>query len=290
MKMLFAISMLLLAGCLMTDPKGSGPSGDKPRIEDQDLLAGATSSTNWPAEDVGGKHLGVFPKADSVIVLHFRHFLTPTPLTGRVSLFLFGTVPAIDSVPETTLTFSNTDSVVIPSAIFLKLSASEQDTLQFSVRVEIDTAQCLMLGFIYSRKGRSFSNSPPSLLSELPYPFIGPRYSLKGIVDPKLFNPEVSSHGKIEFCFYIPGTPYFWKVDPDSIVEIGPLPYGAFPVRFMRIIHSGGGVSKDQLEIFQVRLEHFLPPLQSDYFEWKLGDSILTSTTEGSFSIRSKYP
>ncbi len=290
MNRVLAFSILVLFGCLKPDTTGPGQSAGDNKIEDKTHLAGATSSTNWPQEDAGGLHLGVQGRTDSNLTLYFRELFAPRTLTGKVSVFLGGTIPALDTIPVRRLTFSDQDSVIIPASLFLSLGAMDKDTLLLSIRVELDTAQCLLLGFTYSRKDKIFMGSPFSLVSGVSYPLLNPKYSMKGKVDSLSLNSSFPVSINTEWCFYIPGTPYFWKAGIDSILEIGPLPFGEYPIRLLRLMHPDGKASKEQVEIFEMNLGQVIVSGQNSMPEWKLGEKILSSSIDGSISIRSNNP
>jgi hypothetical protein len=274
---------------MQPDPTGPGPVGNDTPIQDLDLRAGASSSTNWPSEDAGSIHLGVQGRADSNLTLYFRALFTPEKLSGRVSIFKAGVIPAIDSVPSKTMPFENVDSLTIPYELFEAIDRTGSDTVAFSIRVEIDTAQCLMLDFHYSRKQKNFIKSPFSLISGVSYPLLMPKYSFKGEVDSTILKMGAFAEGKTDWCFYIPGSPYYWKTRMDSVVEIGPVPSGTFPIRLLRLAHPDGDTKKNQLEAYEVILKKVDPDSAHNFktsYVLILGERRLTTTAPSSFSIR----
>ena len=289
MKKQLALILFLVTGCMQPESGDPSREGAPAGVEDPDLLAGASSSTNWPSEDAGdSSHLLVSGHADSLLVLHFGTTSARKRISGQVSVFHAGIIPALDSIPLTVFPFQDADSILIRPEQLSIASTGGKDTLSFSVRVEIDTAQCLLIGFAFSRSGKTFLTSPYSRDPERTFPFSRPRYSFKVTVDSALIRFGGYSEGKSEWCFYIPGSPYFWKVGFDSLVEIGPVPNGIFPLRLLRISHPDGASNQNRLEVYEVLIKKVEPTVtqHSSFPVIRLGEKLLTASGMTSYSIR----
>ena len=90
----------------------------------------------------------MFGKADSQVVIHFKKFMPPFQVTGKITLFQGGIVPVLDSVPSTSFEFTERDTVFIPESVFLPLGNAGMDTVRFSLKIESDAQACLFLGFV----------------------------------------------------------------------------------------------------------------------------------------------
>ncbi len=293
MKKLFAPMLFLLFGCMQPAGNDASLSTQDTGIQDPDLLAGASSSTNWPSEDAGDStRLSIAGRADSILVLHFSNYRISERISGRVSLFPEGRIPALDSIPVLSFPFQNADSMVFLPEQFSRMQKGNSDSVLFTLRIETDTAQCLMIGFHYSRSRKTFLNSPFSRHPDTFFPLLRPKYSYKGMVDSSLFNFGGYSEGKMEWCFYIPGSPYFWKIGFDSIVEIGPIPGGTYPLRLLRISHPDGDTKRNQLEVYEVLIEPsaVMPGQNTRLPTLSLGERLFTSPSAASLSIRSGTP
>jgi hypothetical protein len=290
MRIMFAILLFALSGCLKPESASGPEQNPNPLIEDPDLRAGATSSTNWPQEDAHPRQLNVGGQADSVLKLFFRDLLTPYKLSGRLTFYRGGAIPALESVATRSLVFSDTDTVLVEASVFSSLAREGRDTVSFSIRVESDTAQAFCYGFTYSIKQKAFLSSPFSSASARSASVTNPRYYFRGKADTSLLSYGPSDHGKSEWCFYIPGSPYFWKVKIGDSLEIGPLPSGTYPIRLIRIIKPDASLNKSLLELYEVEL--FKTQIDSAHHEVeqiiRVGKKILSSEVPSSFSIRSE--
>lgn len=289
MKILFAFALLALMACLKPESiSGTTPEDRESGIIDTDLLAGATSSTNWPAEDVFPERISVRGKADSQLVIHFFKVLTPIQTTGRITLFQGGIVPILDSVTSTTFPFSEKDSLLIPESAFIPLRQDDSDTVRFSLKIETDTAECLFLGFVYSIKQKAFINSPFSIPSLSTAILTESKFSFKGTVDSvlALFGPSFA--GKSEWCFYIPGTPNFWmaaRVKSGDTLEVGRLPMGKYPLRLIRIQAQEANQRMNLLEVYSIKVT-IDSANQSRSFILGLGNRIIAREISNSKLIR----
>jgi hypothetical protein len=286
MKFLLAFALFLLAGCLKPDSTEPGKDVSKPRFEDNELLAGATSTTNWPPVDGGSQPLSISGVADSDLVLKFIHVFSPISIPTRVSFFHGGVIPAIDSIPTFSIDFPAAESISIPRTAFERFAKrGADDTVSFTLRVESDTLQCLLLGFSYSIKDKKFTSSPFSAFSGNPL-LTKPVFSIHGAVDSSLAGSGPYLQGKSEWCFYIPGSPYFWKAGFADTVDIGPVPFGVFPFRLLKIIRPEGNPLKYRLEAYEVEIILISPG--SKAYKIQVGERILSFDSEAPISIRSE--
>jgi hypothetical protein len=290
MKLLSALALIILMGCLKPE-SANGPDktlGAAP-IEDNTLLAGATSSTNWPPEDGGTQPISVSGRADSALVLKFRKILEPVSLGGRITVFKGGVIPALDTTPYFTVDFPISDTFAFPLAELSRLrKEGGSDTVSFTLRIESDTLQCLLLGFSYSLKLKQFLNSPFSVFSGKPFLMSENKYFIKGLVDSSIRNSGPYLEGKTEWCFYIPGSPYFWTAGFGDTLQIGPVPFGVFPFRLLKILHPDGNKSKFRLEAYEVKMS--LASFNSKTLVVNVGEQILSFESSAPISIRSDNP
>jgi hypothetical protein len=279
-------SCLALIGCLQTDPAGKGP--DEPAstgIQDAGQLAGATSTTNWPNDDAGRIFWQVRGVADTVLSLTFTGFdRKHTSAAGTLTVYEFGAIPALDSVRSILVPFSRTDTVRLSAAAFSPLFKNGQDTLRFSLEIEADTNHCLLVGFIYSVKERRFLATPFKTEPEIRMGHSG--FSYNGPTDTSLSKIGPSFPGKKQWCFYIPGSPYFWMVDPDSVLDIGPVPYGSYPLRLLRIIPEEGRSDKRRMEIIAMKFVKVFVPGKVPYFRFQAGETLQSIDVPASLSLR----
>jgi hypothetical protein len=289
MKFLLAFALLIFAGCLKPDATGPAQGIDNPKIEDNELLAGATSSTNWPPVDGGSRPLSIAGTADTNLVLKFIHVFSPVSIAAKVSFFQGGVIPAIDSNPSFSIEFPAADSISIPRTVIERLAeGAVGDVISFTLRIESDTLQCLLLGFSYSMKDKKFTSSPFSAFSGSPFLLTKPIYSISGVADSSLAKFGPSIQGKTGWCFYIPGSPYFWQTRISDTVDIGPVPYGVFPFRLLKIIRPEGSQLKYRLEAYEVKKSLISP--ESKNFVIQVGKQILSFESSAPISIRSDHP
>ena len=254
MRVFLLAALAGLVGCLPPgNPSSSGK--DDALLQDKVLLAGATSSTNWPPDDGGSIHVQANGRSDSQIVIGFTRILDTVPVSGTLHLYRVGPIPALDSVREIALPFTNSDSVVVTPDVILRLDPGGPDTLGFSLRLETDSGNGFFSGFLFSKKDHKFIHSPFSELSTSLCVLFPDVYYLKAIVDTTLLRNASELGGKMNFCFYIPGSPYYWQTGTDSIV-LGPLPKGAYPIRYLRISQPTRDPGLTRLESFETE---FIP-------------------------------
>ncbi|MEO7777324.1 MAG: hypothetical protein ABIY63_07310 [Fibrobacteria bacterium] len=267
------------------DGSGTGETG----VEDMDLLAGATSSTNWPPEDAPTLPTWVTGSTDSILVLNFFDVSgAPLNSSGRLVLYKAGTIPAFQAPESIVVALENSGTQVIPYALLRQMAGSGADSVFFSVRVDIDTVESFLSGFLYSVKLKKFLASPFSGKADYSFNFAKRRFAIHGVADTALLKMGFTAQGKTTLCFYIPGSPFFFKVIPDSILNIGPVPIGDFPVRLLRITATEGQTGRNQLEVYEVKVASFnvdsTHPIP--YKVISCGKKIFTSSLKASDSVR----
>ncbi|MDB5102460.1 MAG: hypothetical protein JWP91_149 [Fibrobacteres bacterium] len=287
MKRILAISMLLVAGCLKPDATGPGRNAGE-RIEDQNLIAGATSSTNWPQEDAGSHHPYLKGVADSLVVLRIYDSTgIPMKVTGKATLYLAGSIPALDTTESTSFPVSNVDSFDVPLEALRRLNSAGKDTVAFSILFESGRNQALITGFYFSSTLKKILRSPFSEKPDLETHLIDPHYAFHGVPDSLLANVRLYPEGKVEWCFYIPGSPFFFKASPDTAITIGPLPNGRFPIRLLRLAQSDGGTNR--MEVYEVKM-NYGPQDATHHTPYRIieaGTRLFVFDTMSAISIRS---
>jgi hypothetical protein len=280
---------LALVGCLQTDPAGKGP--DEPAstgIQDVGQLAGATSTTNWPNDDGGRVLWRVMGVADTVISLTFTGDEgTHVPAAGSFTVYEFGTIPALDSVRRIQIPFGLADTVRLSPSAILHFFQNGRDTLRFSLGIAADNSEgsrCLLVGFTYSVKDGRFLASP--LANHRDFRMSRSGFSFRGPTDTSLSKIGPSFPGNKQWCFYIPGSPYFWMVDPDSVLDIGPVPLGNYPLRLLRIIPEEGRQEKRRMEIIALQFEKVFVPGGDSYSRIQAGETLLSIDVPASLSLR----
>lgn len=293
MKPLLLSATLLLMGCM--EPDGTVGSDSKPEssgIADEDRRAGATSSTNWPTEEAAAPRPKIKAMMDSNLTFQFLDTaLNGIRRSGALILYRSGAIPALDAPDSVVIRFTDRLSADIAPRDLPPIRTGESDTLHFSVRVETDTLECLLLGFSYSIQEKRFLNPRFSSLPNAAYPMTSRHFSYRGKPDSSLARLGIADWGKDEWCFYIPGSPFFWKADYGPNLEIGPLPFGDFPVRLLRIGKTGAGSDVNHLETYEVKIRPKLPdgPNQgATVHSFSLGAPLLSMDVDASISIRSR--
>jgi hypothetical protein len=290
MKLALALGLLAISGCMQPDPTGTtDPTTSKSGVEDRDLLAGATSSTNWPQEDAPALPTWVSGSTESEPVLRFLDSSgAPLHASGRMTLYRAGIIPAFTAPESTVVAFENSGTQIVSHALLLQIDHDNADSVFFSVRVDLDSVESFMCGFLYSTRLKKILASPFSGKPDYSFNFASRRFAIHGVADPSLLKLGFPVQGKTTLCFYIPGSPFFFNVIPDSVLTIGPVPVGDFPVRLMRITASAGQTGPDQLEVYEVKVASF--NLDSShpkpYKVISCGKKIFTSMLKASDSVR----
>jgi hypothetical protein len=240
---LFALAAAL-SGCLQLDSADkAGADRGVSGIQEPIQTAGATSSTNWPQEDVGTEPVQVFGTADSVLKLTFKQPLDstrvpyPSRLAGRIRIYRAGFIPVLDSVPSLGFAFPAMDTLRLSGNDLKPLIINGLDTLRFTVELRTDTSMCLMPGFVYSFNQGRFLGLPPILSAGGSVTFSDPHYKFAGIPDSAFVSALSDTAGNARFYYYIPGSPYFWRhsLTRDSLY-IGPTVKGALPLRCLKVM------------------------------------------------------
>jgi hypothetical protein len=289
--LLFAI--FLLVGCMKPESTvGSDPEPKSSGVVDETQRAGATSSTNWPTEDAPAPRPKIKAVLDSTLTFQFLDTaLNGIKRSGTLVLYRSGVIPALDRPDSVVVHFEEQLSIKVSPINTLPFKPQDSDTIRFSVRVATDSLECLLLGFSYAIHDKKFLNSPFSSIPNSSYPMTSRHFSYHGKADSSLAKLGISDWGKDEWCFYIPGSPFFWKAEVGPDLEIGPLPFGDFPVRLLRISKTGAGSDVNHLETYEVKIRPKLPdgPNQgATVHSFSLGAPLLSMDVNPSISIRSR--
>lgn len=297
MRAIGLFAAFLVFGCLKPEPTGLGSDGAQTPVGDDSRMAGATSSTNWPPEDVGTLPIQIIGTADSVLTFSFKQVLTrgstsvPTRLAATFLLFRVGYNPLFDSVPTLRMDFPVSDSCKIKAEDLNPLLLPEMDTLRFTLEVRTDSVRGLFPGFTYSKKQKKFLEWPSPVNDTSSANLTGPHYEFAGIPDSGFRSFQSDTSGNVKLYYYIPATPYFWpqKLGHDSLY-IGPTVYGRFPLRCVKVVSipDPKAVYKiDVYDLIQVKelvydsLHHAGP---STVF--KLGEPVLHAQRQGQPQLR----
>jgi hypothetical protein len=287
---------LALAGCLQTDPAGN-PDQARPDIQDPDLVAGATSSTNWPAEDAGTQPIQIFGTADSTLSFTFKappakgQVPTQTPFAGTIRFYRAGTIPVLDSLSGMELSIPLTDTVKIPPDLLNPLIRNEMDTLKFTAEFSTGNSVGILTGFSYSRKEGKFIAWPTTINTGNSVPMSEWHYKFASIPDSAFRAILSDTTGNARFYYYIPGTPYFWRHDlvRDSLY-IGPTVKANLPLRFIKVMSHAGMNPDFTIEVYPLSLAkesvndsiHHFEPVE----RFKLGDLIYRRSGQGTLDLR----
>jgi len=280
-------------------PESTGPGTDNGQtpIGDDDRQAGATSSTNWPQEDVGSQPIQIIGTADSILSFSFMQALTagsnpvPTRLAATFLLYRSGFNPLFDSVPTLRLVFPVSDTCRINAVDLNPLLQGDMDTLRFTVEVRIDSVRALFPGFTYSKKRKKFLEWPIHVNDSSTTSLTSPHYQFAGIPDSLLRSLQSDTSGNAKLYYYIPGAPYYWppSFGHDSLY-IGPTVYGRFPLRCIKVVSHSAPKVVFSIEVYALSL---VKELVNDSLHHsnpitviKLGDLISRFQGEGIPAIR----
>jgi hypothetical protein len=280
--------VLFATGCLQPDPNGSDANAQGKPLQDVNLLAGATSSTNWPPDDAGTIKVTVTGEADTSLVLRFQFLFEKQMLSGRVRLFQAGGIPPLDSMPELRVPFQNADSVTINPSQIREFLGNSQDTVQLALRIESDSGNCFFFGFVYVKREHVFIHSPFSILSSSSAEMYPDSSYLNAVMDTSTKNSDPEPNRNTDICFYIPGTPYFWKVGMDSTISLGPIPKGKYPVRLLRITYPESAQGTNRLETFEAIITEIGtdPITNHARFRISLGEMLDSTSFMGTVTLR----
>lgn len=295
---LAGISVLLLAvaGCLQSEPTTGGSTSGS-GIQDPDLLAGATSSTNWPQEDAGFHSIEIFGTVDSALVFAFKQKLETAGmfrtvrLSGSVRLYRAGYIPVFDSVPSIRLNLAMTDTFRISPDDLNPLFPKDMDTLRFMLEFRTDSTMALAPGFSYSRKQGKFVDGSSTFSNQASIQMTDPHYKFAGFPDSSFGASLADTTGNVGFYYYIPGSPYFWRHSfAGDTLLIGPTVSGTFPLRCVKIISHAGPETDYSVEIFPLSLVKEVVNDSIHHFDpikvFELGSPILQAVEKGTPSIR----
>jgi hypothetical protein len=290
----------LLSACLKPDAVGGSPQVEEPaEVLEPILLAGATSSTNWPEEPKHRTSVTVMGRADSVITLVFARAREQSEgydrvsLSGTLTLFDGSTIPALDTVPSATMDFADVDSVVIPVDLIHSLPAHGRDTLGFGILLKVDTTQCFIGGFLHRKSTGKiihsiFPENPPSA-----FQLLAPRHGYSAEVDTAgvthLFPPSPSA----EMSFYIPGSPFYWRPEPFGSITLGPLSEGPYPLRLILASPASGDSSATHVAIFEVSVRKLQPGINGQPSKppaFIIGRELASTVVSGRLRLRPASP
>ncbi len=278
---------LFVLGCMAPDTSlpGSDSKTDS-KVEDQDLLAGASSRTTWPPDLAGDTTIQVNWQSGKELKFLFS-FLDSNfqavsfKISGTITVFNSSSIPALDSVPQMTFPLQDLDTWTFSTSSLTSLMTQGRDSLNFNVLiVSPQWGKSFLMGFKYSKSSGQFINPATSLtpensnfLDRTERFYQGKCNAEKIVTQPTtLKNPALS--------FYIPGSPYYWPVNLDSL-RLGPLPQGHYPLRLLRISQYSTGEPGSEVEIYEVV---GLDQMQPKGFE--VGKQILSMRTEITLSMR----
>jgi hypothetical protein len=290
------VAALAVAGCLQSEPTAGGTTSGS-GIQDPGLLAGATSSTNWPQEDAGFHHIEISGTVDSTLTLAFMQKLETTGmaktvrLSGTVTVYRCGYIPVFDSVPSIRLKLAMTDTFRISSDQLNPLFPKDMDTLRFMLEFRTDSTMALAPGFFYSRKQGKFVDGSSIFSDQASLQLTDPHYKFAGFPDSAFSASLADTTENIDFYYYIPGSPYFWRHSfAGDTLLIGPTVSGSFPLRCVKITTHAGPKTDYSVEIFPLSLVKETVNDSIHHFEqikmFELGSPVLQTFGQGTPSIR----
>jgi hypothetical protein len=252
---------MILAGCMAPEGPGTDSAVSDPTVHDQNLLAGATSSTNWPSEDAGTRPLEVGFEADSALTFLFMQKpdsgmpVQSIRISGNIRIYRAGYIAAFDSVPAFMMHFENQDSLRIQPETLESLDPKGNDSVQFSICITHGVLQTYYPRFVYSKSLKKFLFLPTTTKTGFSNVMLLPHYLFMGFPDSDMAKVLSDTEGSPKFCYYIPGSPYFWQNRfKDDTLFLGPIPLGNFPLRFVKISSVPGQKKKFKLESFELTL------------------------------------
>jgi hypothetical protein len=284
--LVLAAAALCLAACLQTET-GESPDAAPANPEDNGRVAGAPSSTNWPAEF--GRHQHALEwSTDTALRIRFFDVVTETfparevPATrkGIARLYPGSVIPALDSIRSVSWSFGETDTLVIPFDSIPATSAASADTVSFNVHLDLHPLHGMLYGLRYSRRSRRIIDPPTSGIPEKTIYLDSLKFFFRGSTSEvtSLLPPGAGSHSEISF--YIPGTPSFCEAQPDSF-HLGPLPKGQYPLRVLRISGSGIPGAETSVEAWELRVSGL-----GTSTKFSLGERVLAFPSPGASALR----
>jgi hypothetical protein len=277
--------MAAILGCMTADPADPGSAGPA-SAPDRDQLAGATSSTNWPQEDAGSKVMQARVELDSQFrIAFFDTSGDSLSLSGIATIFTGKGIPVFHAPDSTRVSFRNATGISIPASSLPGIGGAEADSLVFSIRIQADSLQTLMTGFLYSKsQGKFIDFKSPGFSRSFRISKRG--YRVRAVPDTSLPLTRLPNASGKAWCLYIPASPYYFLLDSARIVEIGPLPDGSYPLRLLQIGEPEGAEGAVRIRVYEV-----LIGTSRTNPEWnislELGQKIDEFVTISSISIRS---
>lgn len=278
---------LFVLGCMAPDTSlpGSDSKTDS-KVEDQDLLAGASSRTTWPPDLVGDTTIQVKWKSGKDLKFLFS-FLDSTfqavgfKINGSLTIFKSSAIPSLDSVPQVTLAFQELDTVTLSSASLSPLLTQGRDTLDFNILiVSTRWGKSFLMGFKYSTSSGQLIDPATSLTPENSNFLDRTERYFQGKCNATNIVTQSTTLNNSVLSFYIPGSPFYWPVKLDSL-RLGPLPEGHYPLRLLRLSPNSTGQHGSEVEIYEVvELDQMQPK------EFEIGKKILSMHTNNTLTLR----
>ncbi len=291
---ILSLFILLFNGCLRIDSTSSLTGNQSSTdIQDQELTAGASSTTNWPPQ-LGGLPIFVATNLKERLDLVFLEpsnssvglLQLPIHLSGKIILFKDGGIPALNTPKVVSISFVKRDTVNIPFSSLDSLLEKRIDTLIFNLDIQTDSGHVWILGLGYDRPSHSFFKTPFSTETGNQAFLQKPDFNFKGTLDSSGGLSKSTLVGASTFYFYIPGTPYFWKQEADTL-QLGPIPNGNYPLRLLRITTNSDG-TQTEICLFEV---HGQKIKSNDInYIFKIGGKILSRTIPGKVPSRQMVP
>lgn len=279
---------LCVTACLQTDP-GQDPI-ENVKVsppEDNGRRAGATSTTNWPPEIVGGKVHQLQWKVDSVLKLSFIDMsdsLGGPNLSvergGFLRLYLGSSIPSMDTAASIEFEFPSTKELQVPFQWIDSLTLGREDTASFNLRLDSDTLQGWIYGFHYSRIKRLIVQTVSSPFPANTTQLTTPKHFFHGSVEQVASMLPIPAGNNSKLSFYIPGTPNFYTAQSDSFM-VGPFSKGRYPLRVIRT-SDGGGIPQGTL----VEAWELLVTVVGSKSTFKLGEQVLAHQSQAKVTLR----
>ncbi len=282
----WALSLVVL-GCLAPDTSSPGTDSKiDSEVEDQDLLAGASSRTTWPPDLVGDTTIQVKWKSGKDLKFLFSYLdsnfqAVGFKISGSLTIFKSSAIPSLDSVPQVTIAFQELDTVTISPTSLSPLLSQGRDTLGFNVLiVSTHWGKSFLMGFKYSTSSGQLIDPATSLTPENSNFLDRTERYFQGKCDAKNIVTQSTILNNSILSFYIPGSPFYWPAKLDSL-RLGPLPEGHYPLRLLRLSPNSTGQHGSEVEIYEV-VE--LDQIQPKGFE--VGKKILSMHTNNTLTLR----
>jgi hypothetical protein len=291
------VCFLTLFGCIQsTSSTDEVEKAKNQEISEPIPLAGSSSSTNWPPALGGLDSIQVQIKYDTSLQFQFgiesrsielgapRPSFVPVKISGKIIFYKLGPIPAIDSVPTISENFINTDSFKLPGSVLNSFERNADDTVYFSLRMVSDSLEAWVFNFGYAPMTNSYFKTKDSVFTENPIILRTVSHYFQGYPDSNTWLSKLPPSNKTTYSLYIPGTPFFWNVNADTI-SIGPIPEGFYPLRLLRITQADEGRSGSNVEVFALNCEK-INPMRDLFYVFRPGPLITSLHSQKSISIR----